>query len=70
MSDGIMFGYVCQICGEHREIILSRCSKTYPVAICPECAKKIEELTMRSLRQNVPTSRLNSRRIISDGTED
>lgn len=41
--DGVMIRYVCQICGEHRGIILSRCSKAYPVAICHECAKKIKE---------------------------
>lgn len=38
------FGYVCQLCGEHREVIVHRCSKAYPFAICPECEKIIDKL--------------------------
>lgn len=38
----VIFGYRCQICGEYHEIVQNLGDD--PVAICPECAKRLKNL--------------------------
>lgn len=38
-----IFEYDCQICGKHDTAIIQS-SRFDPVAICPECAKRIKKL--------------------------
>lgn len=38
-----IFEYDCQICGGHNTAIL-HASRLDPIAICPECAKRIKKL--------------------------
>ena len=38
----VIFAYNCQICGDYHEIV--RSPGDDPIAICPECAKRIKKL--------------------------